>query len=592
MGTIRTARVGAVAALILLLPIHTRAACQVEMLELPVKMVGSRAVATVAINGKPVPLTVDTGAFFSMLTEAAAMQLDLRLRELRGMRIEGVTGRIDARLTTVDKLQLLKGELTRVEFLVGVNEPGAGTMGLLGRNILSFTDTEYDLAHGMIRFSVPNGDCAKANLAYWAGGSHVTEIPLEPDYHTRSSIPALRARIKLNGTELVALLDTGARTLVTAQAARRAGVTEAQMAPAGTIYGGGKGSAKSWTAPFERVEIGDEAITHNRLHIGDFTLDDADLLLGIDFFLSHRIYVSKQQSKLFITYNGGTVFALNRVDSPGTPVASNQAASGAEEAGAEQLARRAAALASRQDYERALADLDRAIELEPTSAAHVAQRGAVLDALMRPAKAIEDFDKALELDPAHVDARWHRAVLRMRAGNRDGAKSDIDALDQALAPQAQLRLSMSRLYLELDQPAQAVAQLNQWLAAHPSEVRRDVALNERCRARTLLGIELDKALDDCNEAIAADKQSAAYLDSRGWVQLRLGRYDRALADFDRSLALRPDLAWALYGRGLAKTRAGDVAQGEADLAAARKVQADIDAKVARAGLMANDAPKR
>jgi len=359
------------------------------------------------------------------------------------------------------------------------------------------------------------------------------------------------------------------------------------------MYGAGRGSAKGWTAPFERVEIGDEAISHNRLHIGDFTLDDADLLLGIDFFLSHRIYVSKQQSKMFITYNGGTVFALNRGDgTEAPPVASDHPASGAEDASAEQLARRAAAFASRRDYERALADLDRAIELEPTSAAHLAQRGTVLDALKRPAKAIEDFDKALELDPAHVDARWHRAMLRLRVGNRDGAKSDVDALDQALAPQAQLRLSMSRLYLELDQPAQSVAQLNRWLAAHPSEVRRYVALNERCWARTLLGTELDKALDDCNEAIAADKRNAAYLNVRGLVQLRLGRYDRALADFDRSLAVRPDVAWALYGRGLAKTRAGDAAQGEADLAAARKAQADIDAKVARAGLAAEEAPKR
>ena len=35
-------------------------------------------------------------------------------------------------------------------------------------------------------------------------------------------------------------------------------------------------------------------------------------LLGIDFFLSHRIYVSRQQSKMFFTYSGGTVFALNK----------------------------------------------------------------------------------------------------------------------------------------------------------------------------------------------------------------------------------------------------------------------------------------
>jgi tetratricopeptide (TPR) repeat protein len=600
MGTIRAATVGALAVLLLALPARGHAACKIELLELPVKMVGSRAVATVGINGTPVPLTVDSGAFFSVLTEAAATQLDLRLRPLRGVQVEGITGGIDARLTTVDKLQLAKGDIAAVDFVVGTNEPGAGTMGLMGRNILSFTDTEYDLANGVIRFSFPNDDCAKANLAYWAGATHVSTLELESDYRRRSKTPSLRARIKLNGKEVVALFDTGATTLVTAQAARRAGVSEAQMTPSGAIYGAGRGSARSWTAPFEQVEIGDEAIAHNRLRVGDFALDDADLLLGIDFFLSHRIYVSKQQSKMFITYNGGTVFALNRVDGPGAqpesaqPSASGAApsASSADAASADQLARRGAAFASRLDYESALVDLNRAIELEPTSAAHFTQRGAVLEALKRPESALLDFDKALELDPAQVEARWHRAVLRRRAGNRDGASFDLEALDKAIAPQAQLRLPMSALYLDLGQPAQALVQLNQWLAARPKEVRRDVALNARCWSRALLGVELDKALDDCNEAVDADKKNPAYLDSRGWVQFRLGRYGRALADFDRSLELRPGAAWTLYGRGLTKSRLGDVAQGESDLEAARKAQADIDLKVVRAGLMTEQSAKR
>lgn len=592
MATIASASTGALATLVLALPVAAHAACQIKMLDLPVKMVGSRAVATVGINGSPVPLTVDSGAFFSILTEAAATQLDLHLRRVPGMRVEGITGRIDARVTTVDKLQLLKGDVSHVDFVVGGNEPGAGTMGLMGRNLLSFTDTEYDLASGLIRFSFPNDDCAKANLAYWAGASPVTEIDLEPEYRSPSKTPAVRARVNLNGTELVALFDTGAMTVVTAQAARRAGVAEAQMTPSGTIYGAGRGSAKSWTAPFDRFEIGNEAIAHNRLRVADFTLDDADMLLGIDFFLAHRIYVSKTQEKMFITYNGGAVFALNRSEGIGAlPFDAAPAASSAQAASADQLARRAAAFAARQDYERALVELSRAIELEPNSAAHFAQRGAVLEALNRPADAMESFDKALEFDPAQADARFRRAVLRLRAKNRDGARSDLDALDKALASQANMRLAMSGLYLELEQPAQSLGQLNQWLPTHPNEARRDIALNSRCWARALLGIELDQALEDCNDAINADAKNAAYLDSRGWVHLRLGRYQRALADFDRALELRTGVAFSLYGRGLAKSRLGDAAQGEADLAAARHAQADIDLKVTRAGLMPALAPK-
>lgn len=34
------------------------------------------------------------------------------------------------------------------------------------------------------------------------------------------------------------------------------------------------------------------------------------MLIGADFFLSHRIYVASSQGKLYCTYNGGPVFDL------------------------------------------------------------------------------------------------------------------------------------------------------------------------------------------------------------------------------------------------------------------------------------------
>ena len=34
------------------------------------------------------------------------------------------------------------------------------------------------------------------------------------------------------------------------------------------------------------------------------------MLIGADFFLSHRIYVASSQKKLYFTYNGGPVFNL------------------------------------------------------------------------------------------------------------------------------------------------------------------------------------------------------------------------------------------------------------------------------------------
>ena len=571
-------------ALLLSLPLLAHANCKVDTIELPVRIADSRAIATVGINGTSIPLTVDSGADFSLLTDATAAQLMLPLKRLpAGLRFDGLTGKVDAQMTTVDKLHLFKDDIGGVQFVVGGNEPGAGTMGLMGRNILSMADTEYDLAHGVIRFMAPNDECAKSSMAYWAGEAPVNEVALIKDYQSRT--PAIRAHVRLNGSDVVALFDTGAPTIVSSLAARRIGIAESDLKPAGRMYGAGRGVARQWTASFEKFELGTEATSNNRLLVGDFNLASADMLLGIDFFLSHRIYVSRQQSRLFITYNGGPVFGLDRREVAGGKSADEDPApSDGPAVTADQLARRAAASAARRDYESALADLNRACELEPTTAAWFAQRGVLQDTLKRPAKALEDFDRARLREPTQPDALYHRAVLRVDAKDRDGAKDDLDALDRTLAPQAQMRLAMSQLYLGLGRPAETLAQLNRWLAAHPNEMRRDVAQNRRCWARAALGVELEEALADCDEAIGADAKNANYYDSRGWVYLRLGRYEKAVADFDRSIEYRSANAYSLYGRGLAKTRLGDAARGDADLAAARRMLTDIDGKLASIGM--------
>ena len=98
------------------------------------------------------------------------------------------------------------------------------------------------------------------------------------------------------------------------------------------------------------------------------------------------------------------------------------------------------------------------------------------------------------------------------------------------------------------------------------------------------GVDLDKALDDCNDAVDSDAKNPGYHENRGWAYFRLGKYPKALEDFDRSLEASPLNAWTLYGRGLTKTKLGDAVGGDADFAAARKASGDIDARVGRIGV--------
>ena len=457
--------------------------CELAALEIPVTMIGSRAVAKIGINGQQVPMTIDSGAFFSSLTPAAAEQLKLKRRELPvGLEIKGLTGMVeDPYLTVVDKVTLSDGEIPRVEFLVGGNEIGAGTMGLLGRNFLSMADIEYDLAHGMIRLIFPKGDCKEDQYAYWAGKQPVVELQLLRDARN-SKRPALRARARVNDHDLFVLFDTGASSLLSLSAASRAGITQDQMKPAGQMGGMGTGRVDAWIAPLKRFALGGESVTDVRMRIAEFPDGDFDMLLGIDFFLAHRIYVSKSLRRMYFTHNGGPVFALSRVETtPGVAAAAED--SSLDAAG---YLRRGAASAARKDYAAALADLDRACAIAPDQADCFVQRSSVHLHMRHASLALKDLDTALQIDPARPEALLTRASMRAQR-DREAALADLQTLDRTLPPQAHTRLAMARMYLALEKPTEALAQWAQWVPSHKTDDDLPYALNERCWTRMRWG---------------------------------------------------------------------------------------------------------
>jgi tetratricopeptide (TPR) repeat protein/predicted aspartyl protease len=563
------------------LPTRIFAACKIGRLaELPVTMTGLRPLVSAKINGADALFVADSGAFFSMITPAAAAEFKLKLGPAPlGLVVTGVGGETRVSLTTVKTFTLSDIPMTNVEFIVGGNEL-AGATGLLGQNVFSIADVEYDLARGAIRLMRPH-DCAKARLAYWAASQPYSVVDI--DAATPRS-PHATGVAYINGAKIRVLFDTGASTSVlTLAAAGRAGVKPgaAGVVDGGLSYGVGRKLVQSWIAPFPSFRIGDEEIRNTRLRFGDIRIPDADMLIGADFFLSHRIYVATSQRKLYFTYNGGPVF--NLTSSPPTP-----AGTGPEQADqprdAAAFSRRGAAFTARRDYEHAIADLTRACELEPNEPRYFYERGVARSGNKQPDLAMTDFDQALRLKPDDVDALVARAGLRLQGPENSAAVTDLDAAGRFAAEQADIRMQIGSLYARAGLFAQAVGQYDKWIAAHDSDARVPEARNARCWARALRGQELDKALADCNAALKSRPDTAAFFDSRGLVRLRMGDLDKSIADYDAALRLQPHRAWSLYGRGLARVRKGLTAAGEADIAAATALQPRIEDEAREHGI--------
>lgn len=563
--------------------------CRLGELEIPVRIVNHRPVGTLMLNGSEVPMLIDSGAFFSMLPVSTATQLGLRLDPLPdGVRIEGYTGSIDARMTKVARVGLRGNELRNIEFVVGGNELGSGIMGILGRNFLSVADTEYDLAHGVVRLMFPKGDCEKVDFAYWAGDAPVIETELDNSHRENNN--DIRVAVRINGVKLRAVMDSGAPvTSLKLRAARRAGLKEAELTESGRVGGAGEGRVRSWTATIASFELGGEKILNNSLQIDDVKQDGYDMLIGLDYFLSHRIYVSRLQKKVYATWNGGPVFARG---APADHHDRRYAARPADIApdDAEALARRGEAAAARGDFARALEDLNRACELAPAAEANFLSRARVHLAMQEFAKARQDLDRALALRPGLHEALILRASLRAATGERDGALADLKTLDTALPPSAHLREGMATIYVRLELPQDALRQWDLWVPTHRADAHLAEVLNNRCWLRTRLNVDLHLALEDCQAAIRRDGDAPAYRDSLGWTYLRLNDPRSAVKAFDAAIELKP-IDFSHYGRALARQRLGRADAARSDLDAARKLDKDIDHQVRRLGLpVAADAP--
>jgi tetratricopeptide (TPR) repeat protein len=209
--------------------------------------------------------------------------------------------------------------------------------------------------------------------------------------------------------------------------------------------------------------------------------------------------------------------------------------------------------------------------LDPKNPEYFLQRGMAYRDSGRADLAAADFDRTLELKSDDLPALEARAQLRMAQMNVAGAIADLDSADRTAAKQANVRLFLARAYLSADNLTAAIAQYELWISAHAVDSHIPEALLGRCWARAQQGQDLAKALSDCNDALRRAAKSSAFsaavLNGRGLVRLRLGDYDKAISDYDESLKVNPKNAWALYGRGIAKTRRKD-GSGEADITSA------------------------
>ena len=137
---------------------------------------------------------------------------------------------------------------------------------------------------------------------------------------------------------------------------------------------------------------------------------------------------------------------------------------------------RATALRHLEQYENAINDFDRAIELDPKNPKAYHHRGITKYKLGKYEEAINDFDKTIELNPKSTRAYNNRAIAKGELGKHEEAIKDYDKA------------------IELDPDY-------------------SYAYNNRGSAKDELG-EYKEAIIDYNEAIESDPNNPSYFHNR------------------------------------------------------------------------------
>jgi predicted aspartyl protease len=302
--------------------VHAADTCKVNKVDLAVTLSNMRPTISAKINGLDAKLAVVSGAFYSMLGPVTAAKYNLKLRPVsKEMTINAGFGATAMQRTTVNELTLGDLVLPNRELVVGVYMGGSDTDGMLGQEILGAFDVEYDLANGMIRLFQVQG-CEHAMLAYWVKPDQAYSIvDLKPP--TQS---ATMASVSINDKNVLAFFNTGAPLSALAmRSAENAGIHPYTI-------GVQKIKAATYLAPIADFKIGDgEEIKHAKLLVLDQNPGSTpalivrspfpvgDMVIGVDFFLSHRIFVANSQRKMYLTYNGGPVFNSDQTPKKSAP---------------------------------------------------------------------------------------------------------------------------------------------------------------------------------------------------------------------------------------------------------------------------------
>jgi tetratricopeptide (TPR) repeat protein len=196
------------------------------------------------------------------------------------------------------------------------------------------------------------------------------------------------------------------------------------------------------------------------------------------------------------------------------------------------------------DYDRAIADYNAAIELDPEYHYAYYNRGISYFERRDIDRAIADFTRVIRINPKYAQAYNNRGTAYKEKQDYDQALSDYDQAIKVNPKDASFYNNRGVAWKNKGEYDRAIADYNEAIRLNPKYAIAYSNLGNVYYSKS----EYDRAIANYTEAIKLDTQPSYYY-NRGDSYRRKGEFDRAIADLGQAIRLDPKYAIAYDSRG-------------------------------------------
>lgn len=169
-------------------------------------------------------------------------------------------------------------------------------------------------------------------------------------------------------------------------------------------------------------------------------------------------------------------------------------------------------------------------------------------------RAIADYDEAIRIDPNFAEAYLNRGLPWAEKGEFDRTIADCNAAIRLNPRYANAYRNRANAWVAKGQYDSAIADYNETIRLRPNDSTPYALRGQTWRQKG----DLDRALADQSRAIALDPKSAVSYVFRGDTFRYKGEFSRAIADYEQALRNSEGYIPALTALGLTYQRLGDL----------------------------------